>query len=110
MLAPASLTQAEVPAPKQTKLLGATVAGVGVVTSVSAELPWCFALVERPDGSEAHVFIADLTKDNVTFPAEAQPYREVTRRIGYGLWSTMLEVTSVQFSDLTHVDTQERAA
>ncbi len=105
-----TLSQAEVKPPKQTKLLGAAVAGVGIVTSVAVELPWCFALVTDPSGNEHHVFVADLKKDNVTFPAEPQPYRKVNRRVGFGLWNEMFELESVQFSDLTHVDTEERAA
>ena len=90
-----------IPAPKQTKLLGARVAGVGIVTSVSAELPWCFALVSDAEGHEHHVFIADLKKDNVTFPAEPQAYREVKRRGGYGLIETVRRFTDhVSYSTL----------
>ena len=103
-------TQVVVPAPKQTKLLGATVKGVGLITTVSAELPWCFVLIERPDGSEAHAFVADLRKDMLTFPAEPQEYVKMTRRVGFGLWSDVYQLKTVVFSDLTHVDTQERAA
>ncbi len=110
MIAEKTLSQAEVKAPKQTKLLGATVAGVGIVTSVAVELPWFFALVTDASGHEHHVFVADLKKDNVTFPSEPQALRKVTRRVGYGLWNEMFELESVEFSDLTHVDTEERAA
>ena len=112
MIAPQALTQAEVSPkpPKQTKLLGATVAGVGLVTTVSAELFECFALVERPDGTETHVFVADLGRDNVTFPAEPQPFVKMTRRLGYGLYGSCYQLETVKFSDLTHVDEQELRA
>jgi hypothetical protein len=103
-------TEVVVPAPKQTKLLGVTVKGVGIVTSVSVELFDCFALIEDASGKEHHAFLADLKKDNVIFPAEPQPYRKVTRRIGYGLWSDMYDLQTVPFSDLTHVDETEMAA
>ena len=96
--------------PKQTKILGATLKGVGLITSVSAELPDCFALVEDPSGMEHHVFLSDLKKVNLIYPAEPMPYREVKRRIGYGLWADMLELTLVEYSDLTHVDHLEAAA
>ncbi len=108
--APSNIKPASLKPPKQTKLLGATVAGVGVVTSVSVELPWCFVLIERPDGSEAHAFVADLTKDMLTFPAEPQEYVKMTRRVGYGLFETVYQLKTVVFSDLTHVDETEKAA
>jgi uncharacterized protein YfeS len=81
-----NVVKTEVVAPKQVKLLGAVVKGVGVITTVSVANVWRWALIERVDGTEAHVFLADLKKDQVTFPTEQQPYREVTRRIGYGLY------------------------
>lgn len=62
MIAEKTLSPAEA-APKQCKLLGTTVKGVGLITTVSAERTWCFALVEGPDGTESHVFVADLKKD-----------------------------------------------
>lgn len=108
--APSNIKPASLKPPKQAKLLGATVRGVGVVTSVSVELPWCFALVEDGSGREHHVFLADLGKDNVTFPAEPQPYHKVTRRIGFGLWGEMYDLRAVPFCDLTHVDSLETAA
>jgi len=102
MIAEKTLTPAEVKAPKQTKVLGATVKGVGLITAVSAELPWCFALVEDASGKEHHRFLADLKRDMLIYPAEPMPYREVRRRIGYGLWADMLELELVELSDLTH--------
>ncbi len=102
MIAAKPLTQAEVQAPKQTKILGATVKGIGLITVVSAELPDCFALIEDADGREHHVFVADLKRDQLIYPAQPMPYREVRRRIGYGLWADCLELELVELSDLTH--------
>lgn len=106
MVAPQALNVVKpevlVSAPKQTKLLGATVAGVGVITTVSAELPWCFALIEDASGKEHHCFVADLHRDQITYPSERQPYQEARRRIGYGLWADVLELKCVPHSDLTH--------
>lgn len=111
MIAPHALTQAEVfRIPKHVKLLGATVRNVGVITTVSAERFEPFALIERPDGTETHAFVADLGRDNVTFPAEPQPYHKMTRRLGYGLYGECYQLETVEFSDLTHVDEMERAA
>lgn len=95
-------TQVVVPAPKQTKLLGATVKGIGLITTVGVQNVWRWALIERPDGSEAHVFLADLKRDQLTFPAEPQAYREVNRRVGVGLWEDCYELELVELSDLTH--------
>ncbi len=95
--------QVVVPAPKQTKLLGATVKGIGLITTVSVQNVWRWALIERPDGSEAHVFLADLKRDMLVMPAEPMPYREVRgRRVGYGLFEDCYELELVQLPDLTH--------
>ncbi len=102
MIAEKTLSQAELKPPKQTKVLGATVKGIGLITSVSAELFDCFALIEDASGKEHHAFLADLKKDQLIYPVEQMPYREVRRRIGYGLWSDMLELELVELSDLTH--------
>lgn len=108
--APSNIKPASLKPPKQTKLLGAVVKDVGLITTVSAELPWCFVLIERPDGSEAHAFVADLRKDMLTFPAEPQEYVKMTRRVGYGLFETVLQLKTVEFSDLTHVSADELEA
>ncbi len=108
--APSNIKPASLKPPKQTKLLGAVVKDVGLITTVSAELFDCFALVERPDGTESHVFVADLSKDNVVFPSEPQPYAKTTRRLGYGLFGDCYQLKTVEFSDLTHVDEAERNA
>ena len=96
--------------PKQTKVLGATLKHIGLIVSVSAELPDCFALVEDANGMEHHVFLADLKKAELIYPTEPMPYREVRRRIGYGLWADMLELELVEITDLTHVDALEARA
>lgn len=98
------------PPPKQAKILGATVIGVGLITTVGVQNVWRWALIERPDGSEAHTFLADLKRDQLVMPEEPQPYREVRRRIGYGLWEDAYELELKEFSDLTHVDPLEVAA
>lgn len=72
--------------PKQTKLLGARVKGLGIVTVVSQRLTWGYALVEDKTGKAHHVFLTDLRRDQVTFPAEQQPYQAGTERIGVGTW------------------------
>jgi hypothetical protein len=101
IVAPKPLSQPEVKRPKQAKLLGAVVQDVGIITAVSAELPWCFVLIEDQTGREHHRFVADLKKDEVTFPAEPLPYHIYNRRIGYGLWSEMICLESpIQATDL----------
>jgi hypothetical protein len=114
MVAPQALNvvkpEVVVPAPRQTKLLGATLEGVGLITTVSVQRTWCWALIERPDGTESHVFVADLKRDQLTFPAEPLEYVEMTRRVGYGLFEDVYQLKSVEFSDLTHADEMERAA
>ncbi len=95
------LSQPEAKRPKQVKLLGATVQGVGIITSVSAILFDCFVLIEDETGREHHRFVKDLKKDEVTFPTEVPPYHTYNRRIGYGLWETMICLESpIQATDL----------
>lgn len=103
-------TEVVVPTPKQTKLLGAVVAGIGTITTVSVQRRWCWALIEDAQGKEHHVFVADLKRDMLTFPVEPMPYVQVTRRVGYGLWDEVYQLAGVEFSDLTHVDLTEQAA
>ncbi len=100
-IAVATLSQPEAKRPKQVKLLGATVQGVGTITSVSAILFDCFALIEDETGREHHRFVKDLKKDEVTFPDEPQPYHTYNRRVGYGLFETMHNLeTRNQATDL----------
>lgn len=72
--------------PKQVKLLGATVEGLGVVTAVSSTLFSCYALIEDASGREHHRFLVDLKRSEVEFPSEVQPYETITRRTGIGTW------------------------
>lgn len=76
-------------APKQTKLLGAFVWDLGVITSVSVGLAYCFVFIEDRDGKEHHRFVADLKGSYIIFPKEPQPYTTCNRRISYGLWAEM---------------------
>ncbi len=72
--------------PKQTKLLGATVHGVGVVVAVSSTLAYCYALIEDAAGVTHHRFLADMKRDEVAFPADPQPFVTRVERIGCGVW------------------------
>ena len=87
-------------APKQAKLLGATVKGLGVVTTVSSTLFSCYALIEDDAGREHHRYLADLKREEVELPAEAQPYRTLTRRVGIGTWDEVLEIEPVLVNSL----------
>ena len=73
-------------APKQTKLLGATVHGLGLVTAVSSTLAYCYALIEGADRVRRLVPLTDLVRDNVTFPAQPQPYYTAIERVAYDTW------------------------
>ncbi len=48
--------------PKQTKLLGATVRGLGVVVAVSSTLTFGYAIVEGEGRVNHHVALADLRR------------------------------------------------
>ena len=73
-------------APKQRKLLGATVKGIGAIVAVSSTLAYCYAIVEGSDCVNRRVALADLKRDEVVFPAQPQPYRTQTERVAYGTW------------------------
>lgn len=75
------------PTPKQCKLLGTTVVGLGLIVAVEANLhPNSYAVLETAAGVSRRVLIADLKRDDVTFPAEPQPYVKRTERVDYGVW------------------------
>ena len=59
-------------APKQAKLLGATIRGLGVVTTVSSTLFSCYALIEDEAGREHHRYLVDLKREEVELPAEVK--------------------------------------
>jgi hypothetical protein len=92
MIATPTLSAAE--HPRQVKLLGATVTGLGTVVVVSQRLTWGYALVEDQAGKTHHRFLSDLRRDQVTFPAEQQPYRAATERIGIGTWDEVYSLVT----------------
>ncbi len=73
-------------APKQTKLLGATVKGLGVVVAVSSTLTYCYAIVEGEGRVNHRVALTDMKREAVVFPAQPQPYRTQTERVAVGTW------------------------
>lgn len=86
IVATKTLSQAEA-RPKQVKLLGATVRGLGLVVAVEANLhPDSYALVEGADRVSRRVFLRDLKCSEVVFPEEPQPYVTRTERVNYGVW------------------------
>ncbi len=72
--------------PRQTKLLGATVKGLGLVVAVSSTLPFCYAVVEGADKVTRLVRIATLKREEVHYPDEVQAYETRTERVAYGVW------------------------
>ena len=72
--------------PRQCKLLGATVKGLGVVVAVSSTLPFCYAVVESANKSTQLVRISSLKRDEVVYPSEMQPFEIRTERVAYGVW------------------------
>jgi hypothetical protein len=106
MLAPTpvgNIKSASPTPPKQTKLLGARVKGVGVIVVVSQAVKWGYAIIEDESGKNHHAFFADLKKEQLEFPSEPQPYRSCTMRVGYGLWDSVHTL-------LTPWQMEERAA
>ncbi len=74
--------------PRQTKLLGATVRGLGVIVAVSSSLHFGYAIVEAADKVNHRVALRELKREEVVFPAAPQPYRTQVERVGYELWSS----------------------
>ena len=72
--------------PKQTKLLGATVRGLGLVVAVSTTLSYGYAVVETEDKVNHRVAFADLTRDDVAFPARPYAFTTQVERVDYGVW------------------------
>jgi hypothetical protein len=79
--------------PPQAKLLGATVHGLGIITAVSAHPGSVYALIEDEHGREHHRFLSSLKREEIVFAPQPLPFRCYTRRIGYGLWDEVLELT-----------------
>lgn len=84
--------------PKQTKLLGATVRGVGVVVAVSSTVAHCYAIVEGEDRVNHRVAFRDLKRDEIVFPAVAQAYTTGTQRVGYGTWDEVHSLIPAQLT------------
>ena len=72
--------------PKQTKLLGATVSGLGLVVAVSSTLSYGYAVVEGADKVNRRVALADLKRDEVQFPAHCYAFETSVQRVDYGVW------------------------
>ncbi len=89
--------------PKQTRLLGATVAsptfgprGLGLVVAVSSTLTYCYAIVEGADRVNHRVAFRDLKRDEVVFPAEPQPFVTRVERVSYGVWDEVHSLVPAQ--------------
>ncbi len=78
--------------PRQTRLLGATVSGIGLVVAVSSTLAFGYAILEGADKINRLIPLADMKRDEVTFPLEAQPYRTRTERVAYGVWDEVFSL------------------
>ncbi len=72
--------------PRQTKLLGATVKGLGVVVAVSSTLSYGYALVEGADKVNRRVAFADLIRDEVVFSPQPYAFTTQVERVDYGVW------------------------
>ncbi len=82
--------------PKQTKLLGATVRGLGVIVAVSSTLAHCYAIVEGTDRVNHRVSLADLKRDEVELPAQPQPFATRVERVSYGTWDEVHSLVPAQ--------------
>jgi len=83
-------------APKQTKLLGATVRGLGTIVAVSSTLSYGYALIEGSDRVNHRVAFADLKRDEVEFPLEPQPFTTRVERVSYGVWDEIHSLVPAQ--------------
>jgi hypothetical protein len=82
--------------PKQTRLLGATVRGLGLVVAVSSTLTYGYAIVEGTDRVNHRVAFRNLKRDDVEFPLEPQPYRTQVERVGVGTWDEVHSLVPAQ--------------
>lgn len=73
-------------APKQTKLLGATVRGLGLIVAVSSTLSYGYAIVEGADRVNRRVAFTDLKRDEVVLPAAPYTFETSVQRVDYGVW------------------------
>ncbi len=72
--------------PRQTKLLGATVRGLGIITAVSSTLTFGYAIIESADKVNRRVALADLKRDEVVFPVHRYAFETSVQRVDYGVW------------------------
>ena len=72
--------------PRQCKLLGATVRGLGLVVAVSSTLAHGYAIVESADKVNRRVALTDLKRDEVVFPAQPYAFTTQIERVDYGVW------------------------
>ncbi len=92
MIAAPTLSAAE-KCPKQVKLLGATVAGLGTVVAVTAHLHCGFAIVRDGSNAEQRLYFRDIkTLDGLTLAPSVPEYITHTDRVGYGTWLELHEV------------------
>lgn len=97
--------------PKQARLLGAEVKGLGIITAVSAHPGSIYVLVLDEHGFEHHRFASSLERHEVVFAREPHTFRCHTRRVGYGVWDEVLELEDVDAVMKRHAwDTLEVAA
>ncbi len=83
-------------APKQTKLLGATVRGLGLVVAVSSTLTYGYAIVEGADRVNHRVALSALKRSEVVFPAGPQPFTTRVERVDYGTWDEVHSLAVAQ--------------
>lgn len=83
-------------APKQTKLLGATVRGLGLVVAVSSTRSYGYALVKGTDRVNHRIAFCDLKRDEVVFPTEPQPFVTQTERVACGVWDEVHSLIPAQ--------------
>ncbi len=82
--------------PKQTKLLGATVRGLGLVVAVSSTLTYGYAIVEGANRVNHRVAFRDLKRSEVVFPLEPQPFATRVERVSYGTWDEVHSLVPAQ--------------
>ncbi len=82
--------------PKQTRLLGATVRGLGVIVAVSSSLHFGYAIVEGEGRVNHRVALRELKREAVVFPAAPQPYRTQVERVGVGTWDEVYSLIPAQ--------------
>ena len=72
--------------PRQTKILGATVRGLGLIVAVSRTLTYGYAVVETADKVNRRVALTDLKRNEVELPAQPYAFTTQLERVAYGVW------------------------